>query len=311
MSAVLVTFNPDLDELITSVRAVGDQVSDIFIVDNSSTNFSPNWLDSIGVEVPATIHLQSLSDNLGVGAGHNVGIRLAQDIGSQFILILDQDSVVEKNMVCRLVAAYGMLLKEGIDVAAVGPRYRDANNGLLSLFVRVGFFGFTRVICSSIDSVVEADFLVSSGSLIPLKVIKSVGMMDESLFIDHVDTDWCFRAKHQGFKIFGVCGALMTHSLGDRRMEFWFLRYRTAHFHQPFRYYYMLRNSILLYRRTYMPYGWILADIARSLKILFFFGMFSSDRFKCLQMMWRGLVDGLKGISGKKTSYIKRKLPEA
>ena len=37
--------------------------------------------------------------------------------------------------------------------------------------------------------------LISSGCLIPLSAIDTIGEMDEELFIDHVDTDWFLRAK--------------------------------------------------------------------------------------------------------------------
>jgi rhamnosyltransferase len=300
VSAILVTYNPNLDELRSSIVAVADQVSNVFIIDNCSANFSRNWLDIFGNKFVAKIHLHSLSDNLGIGAAHNVGIQQAQIIGSTFVLLLDQDSQVAPNMVVVLRAAYDSLLRKGIEVAALGPQYRDADNGALSQFVRVGFLGFNRISGDTANSVVEADFLVSSGSLITLSAIKTVGMMDESLFIDHVDTDWCFRAKYLGFRIFGVCDALMTHSLGEQRQEFWFMRRRTAHFHKPFRYYYMIRNSILLYRRAYMPWNWRLADIVRCLKIFIFFGFIAPHSLNSLKMIWQGFTDGLKGISGKR-----------
>ena len=228
VSAVLVTYNPNLDELRASVIAIADQVSDIFIIDNCSRNFSNSWLSKLENEFIAKIHLRSLSDNLGIGAGHNVGIQQAKIIGSSFILLLDQDSQVAPNMVAVLRAAYDSLRNKGIKVAALGPQYCDSDNGALSQFVRVGFWRFNRVIGETASSVVEADFLVSSGSLLALSAIETVGLMDEGLFIDHVDTDWCFRAKYLGFQIFGVCNALMTHSLGEQRKEFWFIRRRTA-----------------------------------------------------------------------------------
>jgi len=68
-----------------------------------------------------------------------------------------------------------------------------------------------------------------------------VGLMDEDLFIDHVDSEWCFRAKAKGFQLFGVGGAAMTHALGERRKEIWFLRRRIVTLHKPFRYYYIFR----------------------------------------------------------------------
>ena len=109
----------------------------------------------------------------------------------------------------------------------------------------LGFLDFKRLDCDQADAVVNVDFLLSSGSLLPLSALANIGLMDESLFIDHVDTEWCFRAKAHGFQLFGVCDAVMTHALGERRKEIWFLRQRVVPFHKPFRYYYMFRNSFL------------------------------------------------------------------
>ncbi len=303
VSAVLVTYNPDLEGLHATVHAVANQVSDIFIVDNASVNYSPGWLDKLEGKFAARLHLLPQSENLGIGAGHNIGIRQAREQGSTFVLLLDQDSQVEPSMVAQLCDVYRTLSGKDIKVAGLGPRYRDAANGTLSQFVQVGILGFTRLGCSSTNSVVEADFLVSSGALLPLAAIETVGLMDEGLFIDHVDTEWCFRAKAEGFRIFGVCDAIMTHALGERRKEIWFIRKRIVPFHHSFRYYYIFRNSISLYRRSYMPWGWMLADVARCCKFVLFFGLLAPNRLDCLKMMWLGLKDGVKGVSGKRNDF--------
>ena len=271
MVVVLVTYNPNLEELCATVRVIADQVSDIFVVDNTSTNFSPDWIDILNGDFVATLHILPQLDNLGIGAGQNIGIKQARMSGSDFVL-LDQDSQVSVDMVTRLRAAYINLVRKGVSVAAVAPRYCDSDNGKLSSFVKAGLLSFTRLVCFTKNSVLEIDFLISSGSLLPLSVIETVGLMDEKLFIDHVDTEWYFRAKVKGYKLYGVCDAVMTHALGNRRKVVWFFRRRNVSFHSPIRYYYIFRNSILLYRRYYMPRNWKFADVTRCIMLLIFFG---------------------------------------
>lgn len=298
VSAVLVTYNPGMEALHAAIQAVSGQVSDVFIVDNASSNFSFGWIDPVKGQANAKLHLLRQEENLGIGAAHNIGIRHAIGQGSKFVLLLDQDSQVGPDMVVRLRSAYAMLNEKGFQVAALGPQYRDADNGMLSRFVKVGMFRFVHCGCEDNVSPVDADFLVSSGSLIPVAALEAVGLMDESLFIDHVDTEWCFRAKSKGLKIFGLCGAVMTHALGEQRKEVWFLRKRIVPFHKPFRYYYMFRNSVLLYSRGYMPWSWKLADMIRCLEMMIFFGWVGENRLICLKMMGLGVIDGLKGING-------------
>ncbi|MCK9621476.1 MAG: glycosyltransferase family 2 protein [Methylobacter sp.] len=298
VSAVLVTYNPNMEALHAAIRAVSEQVSDVFIVDNASSNFSLGWIDPFKGQANAKLHLLRQEENLGIGAAHNIGIRHAIEQGSKFVLLLDQDSQVGLDMVVRLRSAYALLDEKGFQVAALGPQYRDADNGMLSRFVKVGMFRFVHCGCEDNASPIDADFLVSSGSLFPVAALEAVGLMDESLFIDHVDTEWCFRAKSKGLKIFGLCGAVMTHALGEQRKEIWFLRKRTVPFHKPFRYYYMFRNSVLLYRRRYMPWRWKFVDIIRCLKMMIFFSWAAENRLTCLKMMCLGVIDGLKGING-------------
>jgi rhamnosyltransferase len=300
VSAVLVTYNPDTEALCAAIQAVLNQVSAIFIVDNASANFSQDWFDKFEGLANANLHLLPQEKNFGIAAGHNIGIRHAIEYGSKFVLLLDQDSQVGSDMVIQLRSAYTLLKEKGSQVAALGPQYRDGDNGMLSQFVKVGMFRFIYCGCESDTSLIEADFLVSSGSLFPVDALKLVGLMDETLFIDHVDTEWCFRAKAKGLQVFGACGVVMTHALGEQRKEVWFLRKRTVSFHKPFRYYYMFRNSVLLYRRGYMPLNWKLADIARCLKMVVFFSWAAENRLTCLKMMGLGVIDGLKNINGKR-----------
>jgi rhamnosyltransferase len=296
VSAVLVTYNPNIEILHAAIQAVLKQVSAVFIVDNASANFSVAWFDQLEFQAKAKLHLLQQEENLGIGVGHNIGIRQAFALGSKFVLLLDQDSQVESDMVLRLRSAYDELSEKGFQVAALGSQYRDTASGVLSGFIQVNLLPVHRIHTDN-PNMVDADFIVSSGSLLSVAALEIVGLMDERLFIDGVDTEWCFRAKSKGFQIFGVCGAVMTHTLGEQRRVVF---KRIIPFHKPFRYYYMFRNSVLLYRRSYMPWRWIFADIARYLKMVIFFSWVAENRLKLLRMMCLGIMDGLKGISGKR-----------
>ena len=237
--------------------------------------------------------------NYGLGEAYNAGIKIARDLEAKFILLMDQDSIPEPAMVSILRTTYLHLESQGKQIAVVGANYRNNSLSHTSCFLRVGRFGFKRLSCDKTNNFVRADSLISSGSLISLKALNQIGDMDSTLFIDHIDTEWCFRAKAKGFEVYGACTAIMNHLLGDRRLRFWWGRWRMIPCHQPFRYYYMLRNSALLWQRSYMPPGWKRADKLDRLYFLFFFSIFSPNRLANLRMMLKGLIDGLKGRSGQ------------
>lgn len=294
--ALIVTFNPELNVLSSEIAFLAPQVETIWIVDNASSQSLAVWVETLGLK--DKLHLVQMPGNLGLGAAQNAGMQLARAAGATHVLILDQDSQPMPDLVDRLLAASKQLQSAGVPVAAVAPVYADSATGPTSGFVRLGWLNLKKQAVQPGQDVVEADFVISSGSLIPVSVLDDIGPMDESLFIDHVDTEWCLRAQSKGYKLFGVPGARMVHTLGERRTRIWFLRWWTVPYYSPFRYYYILRNSLLMQRRPYMPLKWRVAELIRCCRVVCFYGLFAPQRGACLRMMWRGIVDGLRGVSG-------------
>ncbi|HFP9739483.1 TPA: glycosyltransferase family 2 protein, partial [Escherichia coli] len=62
--------------------------------------------------------------------------------------------------------------------------------------------------------------IIASGKLINLEVLDQVGFMEDDLFIDGVDHEWCWRAGRLGYKIAIIENAIMKHRLGDARGNF-------------------------------------------------------------------------------------------
>lgn len=296
---IIVTYNPDKTILLASLRALLSQVKTIVIVDNGSHSSVNEVIQSLELEKSGNINFLALEHNYGLGKAYNAGIALARNLEAAFVLLMDQDSIPDPDMLRILRSAHIHLEAQGKQVGAVGARYRYHESAETSLFVRVNRFGFTRLDCDKPSKFVHADFLISSGSLISINAINHIGEMDSDLFIDHIDTEWCFRARSKGFEVYGICDAIMLHSLGDRQVRIWWGRWRTIPFHQPFRYYYIFRNSVLLWQRSYMPVEWKRADRLRILYFLIFFTLFSPNGIANLRMMIKGLKDGFNKRVGK------------
>ena len=294
--AVVVTYNPDLNVLRCQFGRIANQVEKIWLVDNASIQSLNNWI--IDFELKEKLGFIPMPSNMGLGAAQNVGIQHALSAGATHVLILDQDSQPLPDMVSRLLNKLIQIQSSGVLVAVVAPVYEDKKTGARSGFVRLGWFDYKKQFVSAEQEPVEADFVISSGSLIPVSALEVIGLIDEDLFIDHVDTEWCLRARSKGYKLFGVPSARMFHSLGEKRKRIWFLRWRNVPYHSPFRYYYMLRNGILLQRRSYIPMKWRIGEMMRSMQMILFFGFWGKGSFKRLSMMLRGVWDGLKGVTG-------------
>jgi len=295
--AVLVTYNPAIEPLTRSIEALQEQNTRALIIDNGSDNVA-----QIGqlCEHYDAVNLERLGQNKGLGYAHNVGIKIAQESDVDYVLLMDQDSVPMTDMVANLTQAHQAESAKQ-QVSAVGVTYLNADNGSESFFVRFGWLKFARHYCGARDEhgCINADFLISSGSLIHLDAIENIGLMDESLFIDHVDTEWFLRARSKGFTAYGVCEARMQHGLGENTHRISLAgRQRNVPQHKPFRYYYIFRNSLALYRRNYTSGLWVWNDLQRLAMIMIMFGLVKQPRRANLSMMIKGLRDGLRGISG-------------
>jgi rhamnosyltransferase len=305
--AVVVCFNPNISALSVALKAVAGQVEKTLVVDNASSNRHEiiellEDLSEIG-----QVSLIPQRKNIGLGSAHNVGIRFANEHGFSHVLLLDQDSVPLAGMVSALQSASAAKRESKTPLSAVGATYLNADNGSESFFVRFGRLKFRRQYCGQrdADGCLKADFLISSGCLISMRAIKEIGEMDEGLFIDHVDTEWFLRARSKGFQAFGVCDAVMQHGLGEQTHRISVrglrsIRQRNVPQHKPFRYYYIFRNSVALYRRAYASPMWKWNDFQRLVLIAIMFGIFKAPRLNNFKMMVAGTVDGLRGITGQK-----------
>jgi len=297
VASVIVTYNADANTLQRLLNRLAPQVSRIFVVDNGSSN-----AQVINRTAKLFNHARAIlcPTNFGLGHAHNLGIQACRDEGMKMVLLLDQDSLPRNNMVEKLVTSFDELSKIDGKVAAVGAHYTGSHTGHPSFFVQFKPFGFRKCFCDrgEDNQPIPADMLISSGCLIPLSAIDTIGEMDEKLFIDHVDTDWFLRAKSLGWRSYGICGALMEHTLGEQTLRIWWGRWRYIPRHQPFRYYYIYRNSLLLYRRKYPDRSWKQADIIRLIVMFLIFSLFGNQKLDNLRMTLRGVKDGISGKSG-------------
>lgn len=291
--AVVISYYPDVHTMKCAVDSMAGQVGRLLMFDNATPD--PALAAYLQDIESAWIAVIRSPVNLGLGAAMNRAADYAKAQGFRYLLLLDQDSIPEPGMVSTLKTAL-LDLQHVEPVAAVGPQFRDSRSGDLAPFVRVAF-PFSHKLYGGPAERINCDFLISSGTLLPLKVMDKIGGMDEGLFIDNVDLEWCFRARHHGLALYGICDARMRHSIGDSLRPSWFNRRGTA-VHQPLRLYYIMRNRIQLYGRKETPARWIAQDIPRLVFKFFYTSIFLAPRRKYLQCMLRGLYDGVRGASG-------------
>lgn len=291
--AAIVTYHPQIELLEQVVAAIQPQVGRVRIFDNASPGEALDAyfqrLRGQGVEVFRS------DRNVGLGSAINHAARTARAAGFAQLLLMDQDSIVDADMVAVLQRHLRQLQAQH-PVAAVGPQFRDQRTGAVAPFVRIAF-PLNRKMYGGPGQAIDCDFLITSGTLLPLEVLDTVGGMDEGLFIDNVDIEWSSRAKHHGYRLYGICDAGMQHRIGELERVSRLIPYRTV-VHSPTRLYYMMRNRIALYRRAEVPRRWAAQDLPRLLLKFVGTAVFLKPRRAYLKAMLRGLRDGLRGREG-------------
>lgn len=288
VKAVIVTYHPDVVILAQLLEALAPQIDGGVIVDNGATIDR----DEIRTQEHG-FSILPMTHNIGVAGAINRGIEWAMSQGASHVILFDQDSTPSHDMVETL---YGALLKlEGEAPAAVGPRYRDRRTGKTASVLVADTQKQRKMMPPPEQGCTEVDMLITSGCLIPASVIHRVGGMKEDLFIDHVDMEWCFRARKFGLKSFVVGEAELEHCIGDNILNF---LTRRVIVHSPIRHYYMLRNGIALQRLPHMTYKWRRNITLTLIKQFVFYSLFLPERKKRVPLMFRGIIDGFKGRLG-------------
>ncbi len=316
VAALVITHRPRLDVLRTLLAALPGRVAQIWVVDDASpaeTQAEIARLAAAMMETAAETALETaaeteteaatktaggflpLAENVGIATAINRGAEAARAAGATHFLLLDQDSLPAPDMVERLLAAEALALARGIRPAAVGPAPQDGGRDLP--FVRFRFLAPPRALTPDADGCCAADFLVSSGMLIRACIFDAIGGMDETLFIDNVDLEWCFRAQAAGFATLGVFAARLAHQVGDSRIRL--PGGIDIARHGPARLYYMMRNRVRLYRRPYAPRRWIAQDVPRLAGKFLIFSLWAAPRGRNALAMLRGLADGIRNRSGR------------
>ncbi len=290
--AVAVTYNPDPALLSKALKAVFPQVQGVMVVDNGSSN--ADEVSRIASDLGA--RLIANRQNAGIAAAQNQGAGSARAEGFSHVLLLDQDTVLEPNVVEDLMRGLASLEEKQGLVAAIGPAYYEVNSQQRTRAYRASGPTLSRIPVEAGADPVESDFIIASGSLIPLSVLDVVGGFREDLFIDLVDVEWCFRARAAGYRSFLAPAARVDHHLGSGTVR---LGTRQIALHTPIRNYYWVRNALWMTRQRYTPLAWRCYFLSRSLAFLATYTILADRRGLRLRLMSRAIWHSLTGRFGR------------
>ncbi|HCI12763.1 MAG TPA: hypothetical protein DFK12_02055 [Gallionellaceae bacterium] len=294
-ACVIVTLNPDTAQFHRVLDASLAQSPAVIVVDNGS---SPQFVASLhNYAVNSTnLHVLPLGRNFGIAAALNLGIAEAKSRDAEFVLLLDHDSIAEAGLLDGLLLAMKETQHSGEKIAAIGAKIFDPRSGEELGFYRMHNGHWDKIKCEvSTHGLLPCDYLNSSGSFIPISAFEDIGPFNEQFFVDHVDTEWFMRAQSLGYACYGFCGGALEHYMGDAVIRYWLFGWRHMPRRSPQRHYYIVRNSLWLYRYAYVPLAWKFNNFIKLLFTLLYFSLFDMQRADQFKRILKGLIDGIKG----------------
>jgi rhamnosyltransferase len=235
--AIIVTYNPELSRFRYVLNQASKQVNHVIIVDNGSK--AKDILRKLCNEAN-NCHFVEIGFNSGVVHALRIGINYASRYGADWLLFLDDDTVLMSNAVGKALGLIGNL-----------PRF---------VLDRVGavLLSFASGDCS----IGEVRYGVFSGTLIRADIAARVCCRDD-FFLDQADHDMYSRIRELGYFTLSVNCRLVDHRLGTVRWSK--ILHKLINYEPPWRYYYIVRNSTILliegrmdftiYRRQLIDWG--------------------------------------------------------
>lgn len=296
VSVILVNYNglPYNDTCIMSVlESEWDGELDIYVVDNGSTDGSMEAMEERWGKDPRLSFLY-MGENLGFSAANNAGIRKALQNGSDYIMLLNNDTSVEKTMIRDLAQAQK---KHGNCITVPKIFYYDrpgmiwsAGGGLSKIVKKPFSFGENQNDSPEFDS--EKKCANGNGCCLFLdrEVMEKVGYLDESFFLYYEDTEFCMRAGECGVDIIYVPTARMYHKVNGS----------TKGNDNPACVYYITRNWLMCHKKrlgrgNYFVF-WFYFMLNRGAWIMIWLLQGKKEQVKAV---FRGIADFYRGRIGK------------
>jgi len=276
---------------------------EIILVDNASND---NTVKEIKSRFSA-VQVVKNTKNAGIAGGRNAGMKLAK---GEYILFLDSDTIVDKDMIKEMVGAMKEDSKTGIIVPKIyfleQPDliwYAGATINLVTSQTKN--IGVGEIDSGQYDRISETSH-GPTAFLCRREVVDKIGGHDEGYFMSYADMDFAVRAKKSGFKVLYVPSAKLWHkiSVGKNKNA---IRDLLGTF--PFRAYYFARNRIVFMKKQTSLGKFLIFSIFFSPLFMFVYitKIISYKEWRYLKMYLRGIKDGIYYVLTGKIEDINSK----
>lgn len=201
ISVVIVTFNA-VKWIESCIESILDStlLPEIIVVDNCSTDNTDGFLRD---NYSRKIKFIESKENLGFGKANNLGVSLALQLNSDFVFLLNQDTVIEKDTIEKLFE----VSSKNLDFGIISPIHADGNGSLLdmSFLYYINRQGkdliSDSILNKEMKEIYEIEMINAAAWFLPKKTFEIVGGFDPMFFLYGEDDNYCQRVLYHNLKI--------------------------------------------------------------------------------------------------------------
>lgn len=192
----------------------------IIVVDNFSDDGSAQAIrESFSSHIESGKMVLIVNDkNYGFAGGNNIGLKYARENKADFAFLLNNDTVVDRNLFSAMIA----FASAQPEPAILGPKIYYFNpadqiwfaGGEIKLYKGVSrHIGIRQSDTDRFNQPYECDYITGCAMMIPGQVLENTGYLDVSYPLYSEDADYCFRARKAGYKCFFVPQGKVWHKI--------------------------------------------------------------------------------------------------
>jgi hypothetical protein len=214
VSIIILNWNglEDTMECLESLQKITYLNYEVIVVDNGSVRDEAKVLKQ---RFGSYVNIIQNDKNYGFAKGCNIGMKEVLNKGTDYVLLLNNDTVVAPNFLEELIVVTQRDPKIGI---AGGKVYVYQNPEMVWFaggFLNHQAGNFTArqawVDSGQFDEVLEVGWITGCFMLLSRQVLLTIGMFDERFFFGGEDLDLCIRAASRGFRILFVPASKIWH----------------------------------------------------------------------------------------------------
>ena len=191
-----------LPACLDSVLSTDYEDLEVTVVDNASTDGSPDLVRS---RYPEVTLLRNRA-NLGFAAGNNVGLRHAIGRRVQFVVLLNQDMLVERGWLSSLLLAADSLPEGGVfSPYQLNYEGTDLDPNFQNLLAK------STPLYSGTPGIRSSTRAIGACVMLRCAALKRVGLFDPYFFCFAEDDDLCERVRYHGYQIYLVAASRVRH----------------------------------------------------------------------------------------------------